>query len=90
MKQKMKQKLVLIEWVDSAQPLPGWRFLNDLPSLAVVHCKSVGWLVGASKAVRMLAPNLGDVVAQGDAQASGFIRIPVASIIRQVALREVE
>lgn len=80
--------LVLIEWLDSAQPLPGWRHLDDLPELEAVRCLSVGWLVAESDGVKMLAPNLGDVDSSGNAQASGFMRIPSVAITRQVPLVE--
>ena len=79
--------LVLLEWVDSAQPMPAWRFLDDLPPLEVVHCFSVGWLVAEDKGVKILAPNIGKE-AGGVSQASGFIRIPAASVVRQVRLFE--
>ena len=80
--------LVLIEWVDSKQPEPAWRHLDDLPELTVIECASVGWLIGESKGVKMLAPNIGDIKTEGNTQASGFIRIPSRSITRQVMLRE--
>jgi hypothetical protein len=79
--------LVLVDWVDSAQPLPGWRHLDDPPALEVVNCRSVGWLIAEGDGVKMLAPNLGDV-GSDNAQASGFIRIPIAAVTRQVTLRE--
>lgn len=81
-------KLVLIEWLDSARPEPGWRYLSDAPALEVVNCVSVGWLVGDSKRVKMLAPNIGDVESGESVQASGFIRIPTVAILRQVDLIE--
>ena len=81
-------KLVLIEWLDSAQPLPAWRYLDDLPPLEVVRCCSVGWLVAEGKGVKVLAPNIGNVETGGSPQGSGFIRIPTASVTRQVRLVE--
>src|SRR3546814_2923787 len=51
---------VLIEWLDSAQPIPGWRLLSDLPNPDVVKCESVGWIIGETDDVLMLAPNIGD------------------------------
>lgn len=80
-KQRMKlNKLYVVEWVDSVQPVASWYALDELPALAVVQCVSVGWLVAKNKEVIMLAPNLGggEGVTQ---QGSGFIRIPVASIV---------
>ena len=84
---KRQPKLVIVEWLDSAQPMPGWRFLDDLPPLVVVRCLSVGWLVAENKHVKVLAPNIGGLNGE-DAQASGFIRIPVACIVRQKGLAE--
>lgn len=81
-------KLVLIEWVDSSQPLPAWRFLDDLPPLEVVRCCSVGWLVAEGRGVKLIAPNIGNVESGGSAQGSGLIRIPIPSITRQVRLVE--
>jgi hypothetical protein len=83
-------KLVLIEWLDSAQPIPGWRHLDDLPALEVIQCVSVGWLIGENRSVKMLAPNIGDFESGTNAQGSGFIRIPVASVTRQVELIETD
>ncbi len=72
-------ELLLVEWVDSAQPVPGWHFLEDAPALAAVRCQSVGWMTGESDEVLMLAQSLGDI--EGDSiQGSGFLRIPKSAI----------
>ena len=84
-----KPRLVLVEWEDSAQPLPAWRHIADAPALEVVECVSVGWVVAESERVLMLAPNLGDVASEESGQASGFIRIPRSCISRMVELVEV-
>lgn len=73
-------KLVIVTWVDSAQPVPGWCYLTDLPPNTAVQCKSVGWIVADSGESVMLAPNIGDE-REDSAQASGCFRIPRASII---------
>lgn len=83
-----RPRLVLVEWLDSTQPLSGWRFLDDLPPLDVVRCYSVGWLVAENKGVKLLAPNLGDLQSGGSRQGSGFIRIPSAAVVRQRELIE--
>lgn len=80
--------LVLIEWQDSAQPVPGWRYLEDKPALEVVECVSVGWMVGENEQVVMLAPNIGDFHSGDSAQASGFIRVPKKAVTRRVLLIE--
>lgn len=80
--------LVMVEWLDSARPEPAWRHLDNLPDLEVIQCVSVGWLVGESGGVKMLAPNIGDFQSGANAQASGFIRIPSVAITRVVELVE--
>jgi hypothetical protein len=83
----MSGHLILVEWVDSAQPVPGWHFLNDAPDLEVVKCVSVGWKVGETDNMIMLAPNIGDKESES-AQGSGFIRIPKSCITRIAQLIE--
>ena len=81
---------ILVEWTDSAQPISAWMFLENKPSLEIIQCVSVGWAVGETEAVLMLAPNLGDIESGGSAQASGFIRIPKSAVTRRVELIEDE
>jgi hypothetical protein len=90
MRKKMVHKLVVVEWVDSAQPLPSWRLLDDAPEPEIIVCLSVGWVIAKTKKVLMLAPNLGDIESGGTAQASGFIRIPTAAVTRITGLEEVK
>lgn len=80
-------QVVLIEWVDSTQPEPSWRHLENAPSLTTVSCRSVGWLIAESDDVLMIAPNVGDLGTES-AQASGFLRIPKAAITRRVHFYE--
>lgn len=65
-------RLVRVKWLDSAQPEARWQWLSDYKTPEVVHCVSVGWLIGKTKTAIALAPNIGD----GGEQASGIIRIP--------------
>jgi hypothetical protein len=81
-------KLVLIEWIDSSQPVPAWHFLSDLPDMEPIRCISVGWLVCETAEVKMLAPNVGNFESEDNKQASGFIRIPTRCITRQSLLVE--
>ena len=80
--------LVLIEWVDNAQPVAAWAYLSDAPSIEAIHCKSVGWLVGETDSVKMLAPNLGNLQDPESAQGSGFMRIPTACVTKETTLVE--
>ena len=79
---------ILVEWTDSAQPIAAWMFLENKPRLEVIECVSVGWSVGETDEVLMLAPNLGDIESGGSAQASGFIRVPKSAVTRRVGLIE--
>jgi hypothetical protein len=76
-------KLVLIEWVDSGQPIPGWQWLSSLETRRPHKCVSVGFLVQDDEQTKVLAPNLG--ASNGDEdwdQASGLFTIPTAAITK--------
>jgi hypothetical protein len=73
--------LFVVEWVDSLQPVPSWRMMDDLPKLETANCNSVGWLVGEDASAIMLAPNVADLGTE-TAQGSGFMRIPKACITK--------
>jgi hypothetical protein len=79
----MAPDLVLIEWVDSGQPIPGWQWLSDLDPRRAHKCVSVGFLVQDDEKTKVLAPNLG--ASNGDDdwdQASGLFTIPTVSITK--------
>ena len=75
--------LVLIEWVDSGQPVPGWQWLDAIEPRKPHRCVSVGFLVQDDAQTKVLAPNLG--ASNGDEdfdQASGLTTIPTAAVVR--------
>src|SRR5882762_9619914 len=76
-------ELVLIEWVDSGQPIPGWQWLSHLDRRCAHKCVSVGFLIQDDEQAKVLAPNLGSSNG-GDEwdQASGLFTIPTVSITR--------
>jgi hypothetical protein len=79
----MGHELVLIEWVDSGQPIPGWQWLSDLDPRRANKCVSVGFLVQNDEHTKVLAPNLSS--SNGDDewdQASGLITIPTAAVTK--------
>ena len=51
--------LVMIEWEDSAQPLPSWSYLASFEPTGTILCASVGWLIRGDDQVKALAPNWG-------------------------------
>jgi hypothetical protein len=76
-------QLVLIEWVDSGQPIPGWQWLSELDPRRAHKCVSVGFLVQDDKQTKVLAPNLGSSRGDDDwDQASGLITIPAVAITK--------
>ena len=77
----MKNKIVIVEWVDSVQPTSEWSFVYDLPKPKPITCFSVGWLIKSNKDATMLASNVGNKNEES-AQVSGVIKIPARSIIR--------
>lgn len=74
--------LVMIEWVDSAQPQSRWQFLEDLEAPDAINCVSVGWLVADGKTNKSVAPNMGNINSPDSMQVSGVITIPVRSIVK--------
>jgi hypothetical protein len=79
--------LVLIEWVDSGQPIPGWQWLDMIEERRPHRCVSVGFLVQDDAAAKVLAPNLGASNGGGGFdQASGLTTIPTAAVERMVEL----
>jgi hypothetical protein len=75
----MKPPLVLIEWEDSAQPQPAWRWLEGYEPSGIVRVRSVGWLI-LDGDVKALAPNLGRD-GEADEQVSGVIQIPARCVL---------
>lgn len=76
-------QLVLIEWVDSGQPIPGWQWLSELDSRRAHKCVSVGFLVQDDEHTKVLAPNLGSSTGDDDwDQASGLMTIPTVAITK--------
>ena len=80
--------LVMVEWEDSAQPIPGWAYLGGLPEQTAVKCVSVGWLIQDGATVKAVAPNMGGIEQNGSVQVSGVIRLPARCIVRITKLRE--
>ncbi len=78
--------LVLVEWEDSVQPTSDWQYLADLGESSVVQCYSVGFLIHNGKAVKVLAPNVGEIGTE-HAQASGVFRIPSRCVKRVTTLK---
>ncbi len=73
--------LVLVEWEDSARPVPTWQFLDEINDTTVVRCQSVGFLIYDGKDTKVLAPNVGEIGTE-EAQASGVIRIPTRCVTK--------
>jgi hypothetical protein len=80
--------LVLIEWEDSAQPIPSWRLLADFEPASTLKCASVGWLIQDDDQVKALAPNMGAVNAERSLQVSGVMQIPASCVLRITRLKE--
>jgi hypothetical protein len=79
--------LVLIEWVDSGQPMSAWQWLNQLRQHLPHRCVSVGFLVQDDDQAKVLAPNLGASDGSGAFdQASGLTTIPTAAVQRMLRL----
>lgn len=79
----MAPKLVLIEWMDSGQPIPGWQWLSDFEPRRAHKCVSVGFLLQDDEKTKVLAPNLGASSGDDDwDQASGLLTIPTTAVTK--------
>ena len=79
----MVRDLVLIEWVDSGQPIPGWQWLSELEKRRAHKCVSVGFLVQDDEQTKVLAPNLGASNGVDDwVQGWGLFTIPTAAVTK--------
>jgi hypothetical protein len=78
----MKNKIVLIEWVDSYSVYEQWDFLKDLKEPEIMKCKSVGFIVKETNESILIMPHI-----SGDNEAGkGGICIPKLSIIKRTEL----
>ena len=79
--------LVMIEWEDSAQPLPSWSYLASFEAPGTIRCASVGWLIRDDH-IKALAPNMGAIDDENSVQISGVIQIPARCVIKVTRLSE--
>jgi hypothetical protein len=78
----------MIEWEDSAQPVPSWVLLSEFEEPSISKCVSVGWLLHDGDDVKALAPNMANIDSAQHVQASGIIRIPSRAVTRVARLGE--
>ncbi len=71
-------ELVQVEWIDSRQASPAWRFIKDLEEIKPVTCISIGWPVKETEEILYLAQSMGDL--DYEMQVSGVLTIPVVCI----------
>lgn len=80
--------LVMIEWEDSAQPIPSWSYLASFEAPGIILCASVGWMIRDDDEMKALAPNLGALKDENSVQVSGVIQIPTRCVRRITPLNE--
>lgn len=80
--------LVMIEWEDSAQPIPSWRYLADFEATGTIRCVSVGWMIRDDEKMKVLAPNMGAIDHENSVQVSGMIQIPTRCVLHVTPMSE--
>jgi hypothetical protein len=74
---------VIVEWDDSVQPVPTWRFLPDvIGTSSPCRCRTVGWLLERTDEVLVIAQNVGLDDSEEPTQVSGVITIPASAVRR--------
>ena len=81
--------LVMIEWEDSAQPIPAWSYLASFEAPGIILCASVGWLIRDDDEMKVLAPNMGAINDENSVQVSGVIQIPTRCVLSVTRVQEV-
>ena len=81
-----KPPLVMIEWEDSAQAAPQWKWLSEIDGPAIAQCVSAGFLVHDGKREKRLAVSIGCRDGKAE-QASGIIAIPTRCITKLRRIR---
>jgi hypothetical protein len=82
--------LVIIRWLDSAQPLSSWQYLSALPQTRAIECATVGWLLRDDDDLKVICQSVGDLSSPKNAQASGIMTIPARCILSIESLIEGE
>lgn len=80
--------LVMIEWEDSAQPIPNWSYLASFEAPGTIRCISVGWLIRDDDQMKALAPNMGAMDDENSVQVSGVIQIPTRCVLHVTPIAE--
>lgn len=80
--------LVMIEWEDSAQPIPNWSHLASFEAPGTIRCVSVGWLIRDDDQMKALAPNMGAIDDENSVQVSGVIQIPTRCVLHVTPMAE--
>ena len=78
----------MIEWEDSAQPIPAWSYLASFEAPGTIRCASVGWLIRDDGQMLAVAPNMGALDDENSVQVSGVIQIPARCVLKLTRLRE--
>lgn len=78
-------RLVLVEWLDSRQPVPAWRYIGDVPEPEPVKAATVGWLLRDGDTLQVAQ----SIAADAQPQCSGVMEIPRACVLQVSSLTEI-
>jgi hypothetical protein len=77
---------VLIEWEDSYGCSPDWRDVPVDGEPAAMICRSLGWVLRASRRFVVIIPHMAQNDRLGVRQGCGDMTIPTAAIVRVTRL----
>lgn len=85
--EQIDRKLVYIKWIDSYGCSSSWGEISEEEPV-VQYCYSVGWVIGESAELVMLAPHLSpkNKDIHSEEHACGDMTIPKVSIIKRTEL----
>ena len=76
--------VVMIEWLDSTQPVAEWRRLSDYEGLSPVHCFTVGFLIEDNQLHKVVALSMAELA--DNPQAAGVCCIPSSAVLAMTEL----
>lgn len=80
--------LVIIRWLDSAQPTSAWKHLAGLEMPKCIECATVGWLLRGDNEAKVVAQSVGGLNDEENAQTCGVMAIPTRAVLSVEHLEE--
>lgn len=86
-REKEKNKIVCVEWVDSSRLPEGWFDWKDIEAPNPHVCVSVGFIAAENEKGITVVPTVADIYNENNRHTHGGMMIPRGAIIRKRILK---